>query len=151
MHLTEEHFNKLLETAAKKQAELILSSRKTEELDEKMNGHYTFRIKKWLTPLLGLLIGSGFTFIIHSKVQESTTTMQLEENVKIIKEVKDNMVGKAVFNATIGPMREDIQQIKEEQLQASKYLHDYTAYNKPTIIHHFDQQISADAPAVRRP
>jgi hypothetical protein len=87
--------------------------RRAEHASERLNGHYTFRVKKWLTPFLSAGIGALLAFVISTQVDKATQSLELQNESKQIAELKEHTISKEVFQATVQPINENIADIKQ--------------------------------------
>jgi hypothetical protein len=124
----QEKFDDLIKRAARREAQFMLKeanrSDEDEDMSERLNGHYNFKIKKRLTLPLGAIIGAVLTFSGHAILDNIRQGDQLQQQSKLVDELKVQVVSKEVFEATIRPINANITEIKNSLAALQKLRQD---------------------------
>lgn len=80
--------------------------------------------RKVLMPVACLALGSVLTFIINTKTSSATQAVELENEAKLVNELRANTVSKEVLEAKIQPMASDIADIKKSLEELRRFQKD---------------------------
>jgi hypothetical protein len=131
--VSEETLLKLIHEFSDRKAREMFAMLKPD--DDRLAGEYTVKVKKWLAPILAAVAGTALSFAINSRVNSASVEMRLQEQTRAVQELKERSVSREVFEATIEPMRMDIQEIKR------------SVRNRPeVVIRYIDAKTGKPAP-----
>ena len=89
-----------------------------------------------LIPILALALGSAGTFVVETVTSGTRQTVTLENQQKLLDELRQHTITRDTFDATILPMQSDIAEIKKavETLHKARYDDDKVTYRTVRVI-----------------
>jgi hypothetical protein len=113
-------FDALIRRAARREAEMMLG--RAGEVDDCAGCWWklTSAHMRIVVPALATILGSALTFVIATETAVSRHAAQLQSEANLVAELKNTAVSRDVFDATVGPIKKDIGDIKAMLLDLQK-------------------------------